>query len=75
MPTKKYRCSRPLCSSQSAEDDRPPDTASPEQTRAVRHQNDLSPEETVARSLRTQQRAYNPPPHTIPFHAPPHPKT
>src|SRR3954467_8249364 len=42
----------------------PPDPGTP---RPVRPQNDLSPEATVARSLRTQQRAYHHRLHPIPF--------
>src|SRR3954470_3875501 len=43
----------------------------PPAPRAVRHQNDLSPEETVTRSLRTQQRAYHRLPRATTFHAAP----
>src|SRR3954469_20888153 len=40
-------------------------------TRAVRHQNDLSHKETVTRSLRTQQRAYDRLPRPTTFPTPP----
>jgi hypothetical protein len=52
------RCSRPLCSSQSTESRSTSPTARPRQPGRYDEHEALR-EETVARSLRTQQRAYN----------------
>jgi len=55
MPTKLARCSRPLCSSQSTEDDPPHDTASPSTPANEQHR-------TVRRTGRTPRRRH-PDPH------------
>jgi len=56
------RCSRPLCSSQRTTRHRPPDPAEPTtpQGVVVREPDRPCMRSTVARSLRTQQRAYAP---------------
>ena len=66
------RCSRPLCSSQRTDRHPTSPTASPGHPGRYDEHEALR-EETVARSLRTQQRAYNRLPHTTTFHAP-HPE-
>ena len=76
LRTESKRCSRPLCSSQRTTRHRPPDPAEPTAARrrdgGTRNRPALQrspvPPEGRARSLRTQQRAYDPgaPPDPVP---------
>jgi hypothetical protein len=67
------RCSRPLCSSQPTNSHHPTGPTRPGPptgSRRCETRDGPAPEKAVTRSLRTQQRAYDPEPPTAPFHAP-----